>query len=169
MRDPLPHDLREANEAYATAWGEKATLARKPRRRLALLTCMDARVDPVRALGLTEGDAHVIRKAGGVATDDALRSLVISNRLLDTETAYVIGHTQCGMLSFTNDDLYRQLGQEGVDARWLDFLPFREIEASVVASVERLRASTLFPDGYGVEGFILDVTTGRLEPVEALL
>jgi carbonic anhydrase len=111
----------------------------------------------------------VIRNAGGVATDDALRSLVISNRLLDTETAYVIGHTQCGMLSFTNDDLYRKLGEEGVDARWLDFLPFKEIEASVVASVERLRASTLLPAGYGVEGFVLDVATGRLDPVEALL
>jgi carbonic anhydrase len=169
VTDPLPVDLRQANDRYAAAWGEKASLARKPRRRLALLTCMDARVDPVRALGLEEGDAHVIRNAGGVATDDALRSLVISNRLLDTETAYVIGHTQCGMLSFTNDDLYRQLGQEGVDARWLDFLPFKEIEASVVASVERLRASTLLPAGYAVEGFILDIASGRLEPVEALL
>ena len=169
MRDPLPPDLREANDGYAAAWGEKASLARKPRRRLALLTCMDARVDPVQALGLEEGDAHVIRNAGGVATDDALRSLVISNRLLDTESAYVIGHTQCGMLSFTNDDLYRRLGREGIDARWLDFLPFKEIEASVVASVERLRASTLLPDGYRVEGFVLDVATGRLEPVEALL
>jgi carbonic anhydrase len=169
VRDPLPPDLREANEGYAAGWGKKASLARKPRRRLALLTCMDARVDPVRALGLEEGDAHVIRNAGGVATDDALRSLVISNRLLDTETAYVIGHTQCGMLSFTNDDLYRRLGEEGVDARWLDFLPFKEIEASVVASVERLRSSTLFPSGYRVEGFVLDVATGRLEPVEALL
>jgi carbonic anhydrase len=169
VRDPLPPDLREANASYAAAWGEKASLARTPRRRLALLTCMDARVDPVRALGLAEGDAHVIRNAGGVATDDALRSLVISNRLLGTETAYVIGHTQCGMVSFTNDDLYRQLGHEGVDARWLDFLPFQEIEASVVASVERLRSSTLLPAGYRVEGFVLDVATGRLEPVEALL
>ena len=92
---------------------------------------MDARVDPARALGLEEGDAHVIRNAGGVATDDALRSLVISNRLLGTDTAYVIGHTQCGMVSFTNDDLYSELEGEGVDARWLDFLPFKEIEASI--------------------------------------
>jgi carbonic anhydrase len=165
VADPLPHDLREANERYAEAWGDKASLARKPRRRLALLTCMDARVDPVRALGLEEGDAHVIRNAGGVATEDALRSLVISHRLLGTETAYVVGHTQCGMISFTNEELYAQLEHDGVDARWLDFLPFQEIEASVAASVARLRESPLLPDGYRVEGFILDVATGRLEPV----
>ena len=166
MHDPLPSDLRAANDRYAAAWGERASLARKPVRRLAVLTCMDARVDPARALGLEEGDAHVIRNAGGVATQDALRSLVISNRLLGTETAYVVGHTQCGMVSFTNDDLYTQLEGEGVDARWLDFLPFKEIEASVVDSVRRLRASPLFPDGYRVEGFVFDVATARLEPVE---
>lgn len=165
MADPLPPDLREGNERYAASWGDKATLSRRPRRRLALLTCMDARVDPVRALGLEEGDAHVIRNAGGVATEDALRSLVISHRLLGTETAYVVGHTQCGMISFTNEELYAQLEGEGVDARWLDFLPFKEIEASVASSVARLRESPLLPDGYRVEGFILDVATGRLEPV----
>jgi carbonic anhydrase len=165
VADPLPHDLRAANERYAASWGDKAALARTPRRRLAVLTCMDARVDPVRALGLEEGDAHVIRNAGGVATQDALRSLVISHRLLGTETAYVVGHTQCGMISFTNEELYEQLEHDGVDARWLDFLPFREIEASVVASVAMLRESPLLPDGYRVEGFVFDVATGRLEPV----
>ncbi len=166
MAESLPPDLRERNDRYAAAWGDKASLARIPARRLALLTCMDARVDPARALGLEEGDAHVIRNAGGVATDDALRSLVISNRLLGTDTAYVIGHTQCGMVSFTNDDLYSELEGEGVDARWLDFLPFKEIEASVTASVARLRTTPLLPDGYRVEGFVLDVATGRLNPVE---
>ena len=166
MPGSLPRDLRERNDRYAAAWGDRAALARTPARRLALLTCMDARVDPVGALGLELGDAHVIRNAGGVATDDALRSLVISNRLLGTETAYVIGHTQCGMVSFTNDDLYGQLEGEGVDARWLDFLPFKEIEASVAASVARLRESPLLPDGYVVEGFVFDVATGRLAPVE---
>ncbi len=132
-----------------------------------MLTCMDARVDPARALGLAEGDAHVIRNAGGVATDDALRSLVISNRLLGTNTGYVIGHTQCGMISFTNEELYEHLEGEGVDARWLDFLPFKEIEASVAASVRRLRTTPLLPDDYRVEGFVFDVATGRLQPVEA--
>jgi carbonic anhydrase len=162
----LPDDLRAANERYAAAWGDRATLARKPARRLAILTCMDARVDPVGALGLELGDAHVIRNAGGVASDDALRSLVISNRLLGTEAAFVVGHTQCGMVSFTNDELYAQLEGEGVDARWLDFLPFKEIEASVAASVRRLRETPLLPEGYAVEGLVLDVATGRLEPVE---
>ena len=166
MADPLPQDLRAANDRYVAAWGDKASLARKPARRLAVLTCMDARVDPSRALGLEEGDAHVIRNAGAVASDDALRSLVISNRLLGTDTAYVVGHTQCGMISFTNEELYTHLEGEGVDARWLDFLPFTEIEASVVASVRRLRTTPLLPDDYRVEGFILDVATGRLNPVD---
>ena len=163
----LPNDLREANERYAAEWGDKGSLARKPARRLAVLTCMDARIFPAQALGLKEGDAHVIRNAGGVATDDALRSLVISNRLLGTDTAYVIGHTECGMISFTNEELYSQLEHEGVDARWLDFLPFTEIEASVRASVTRLRSSPLLPSDYRVEGFVFDVATGRIEPVEA--
>ena len=167
MADPLPQDLREANDRYAGAWGEKASLAREPARRLAVLTCMDARVDPAHALGLEEGDAHVIRNAGGVATDDALRSLVISNRLLGTDTAYVVGHTQCGMISFTNEELYTRLEHEGVEARWLDFLPFTEIKASVRASVLRLRETPLLPDEYRVEGFLLDLATGRLQPVEA--
>lgn len=162
---PLPPDLRAANERYAAAWGDKATLARKPRRRLAILGCMDARFDPLRALGLEEGDAHVLRNAGGIASDDALRSLVISNRLLGTDTAYVIGHTQCGMISFTNEELYAQLEHEGVDARWLDFLPFKEIETSVVESVRRLRASPLLPADYRVEGFVFEVETGRLASV----
>ena len=165
-RDPLPEDLRAANERYAASWGERAALERRPLRRLAILTCMDARVDPARALGLAEGDAHVLRNAGGVASDDALRSLVISNRLLGTDTAYVIGHTQCGMISFTNEELYAQLEREGVDARWLDFLPFREIETSVVMSVRRLRSSPLLPVDYRVEGLIFDVATGRLQPVD---
>ncbi len=166
MSDPLPHELRAANDDYAATWGEKASLPRKPARQLAVLTCMDARIFPAQALGLKEGDAHVIRNAGGVATEDALRSLVISNRLLGTTTAYVLGHTQCGMLSFTNDELYSQLEQEGLDARWLDFLPFKEIEASVVSSVQRLRASPLLPTEYRVAGFVFDVETGRIEPVE---
>jgi carbonic anhydrase len=162
----LPDDLAQANAQYAAGFGSKADLARQPRRELAILTCMDARIDPTRALGLDEGDAHVIRNAGGVATDDALRSLVISNRLLGTRTAYVIGHTECGMISFTNEELYADLEGEGIDARWLDFLPFTEIFASVRDSVRRLRHTPLLPDGYEVGGFILDVKTGRLAPVD---
>jgi carbonic anhydrase len=166
MPGPLPKDLRAANDRYAAMWGDKASLPRKPARQLAVLTCMDARIFPAQLLGLAEGDAHVIRNAGGVATDDALRSLVISNRLLGTETAYVIGHTQCGMISFTNEELYAHLEADGVDGRWLDFLPFKEIEASVADSVRRLRSSALLPRDYRVEGFVFDVETGRIEPVE---
>jgi carbonic anhydrase len=166
VSEGLPADLRAANDRYAAEWGERASLERRPTRGLALLACMDARVDPARALGLEEGEAHVIRNAGGVATDDALRSLVISNRLLGTKTAYVIGHTQCGMVSFTNEELYSHLEREGVDARWLDFLPFQEIEASVAASVRRLRSTPLLPADYRVAGFVLDVATGRVQSVE---
>lgn len=160
----LPDDLSRANERFAASFAS-GDLPRIPARGLALLTCMDARVEPLRALGLEVGDAHVIRNAGGVASNDALRSLVISNRLLGTTTAYVIGHTQCGMISFTNEELYAQLEGEGVDARWLDFLPFTEIVASVADSVQRLRASPLLPDDYHVDGFVYDVETGRLNPV----
>lgn len=167
MPPSLPDDLARANELYARDFGPRAELPRKPRLELAILTCMDARVDPARALGLQEGDAHVIRNAGGVATDDALRSLVISNRLLGTTTAYVVGHTECGMVSFTNEELYAQLEREGIEARWLDFLPFDEITASVRDSVRRLRHTPLLPDGYRVDGYVFDVKTGRLEPVDA--
>jgi carbonic anhydrase len=160
----LPDDLAAANARFAGGFAG-AGLARKPARRLAILTCMDARVEPLRALGLELGDAHVIRNAGGVASEDALRSLVISNRLLGTTCAYVIGHTECGMISFTNEELYEQLEGEGIDARWLDFLPFREIEASVRDSVAHLRASPLLPDDYEVAGFVYDVRTGRVAPI----
>jgi len=162
----LPDPLARANERFAASLDGRS-LSRVPAHKLAVLTCMDARVEPLRVLGLDLGDAHVIRNAGGVATDDALRSLVISNRLLGTTTAYVIGHTECGMITFTNDDLYAQLEHDGVDARWLDFLPFTTIETSVRESVMRLRASPLLPDDYLVQGFVYSVETGLLEPVEA--
>ena len=165
MPPSLPDDLARANERYSEGFEQKG-LPRAPARRLAVLTCMDARVEPLRALGLDLGDAHVIRNAGGVATDDALRSLVISNRLLGTNVAFVIGHTECGMITFTNEDMYSHLEHEGLDARWLDFLPFKEIEASVRASVVRLRETPLLPDDYRVEGFVYGVHTGKLEPVE---
>lgn len=166
MPHSLPDTLARANERFAASLKERS-LARAPARRLAVLTCMDARVEPLRVLGLELGDAHVIRNAGGVATDDALRSLVISNRLLGTNTAYVIGHTECGMISFTNDELYAQLEHDSVDARWLDFLPFTTIESNVRASVVRLRETPLLPDDYTVQGFIYSVSTGLVEPVDA--
>ena len=111
-----------------------------PARRFVVITCMDARIDPAKALGLEEGDAHVIRNAGGIVTDDALRSLVISRMLLGTHEAIVIGHTDCGMVTFTNDQIRGMIDDElGADASDIDFHPFPEVHDSVAASVRRLR------------------------------
>ena len=159
-------ELREANERYAAGF-DKGSLPMPPARRLAVLTCMDARIDPAKALGLEEGDAHVIRNAGGLASDDAVRSVVISNALLGTTEAVVIGHTDCGMVTFTNETLRAKLREErGVDAAHLDFQPFSDLHERVRSSVRRLRETPLLPDDFGVTGFVYDVTTGRLEPVE---
>lgn len=159
-------EVRAANERYAAAFA-KGSLAMPPARRFAVLTCMDARIDPARALGLEEGDAHVIRNAGGIASDDALRSIVISHALLGTQEVLVIGHTDCGMLTFTNDQLRDQLREErGVDATHIDFQPFSDVAGRVAASVRRVRETPLLPDDYGVHGFVYDVGTGLVEPVE---
>jgi carbonic anhydrase len=155
-------EILTANEAYAAGF-TKGDLAMPPARRFAVLTCMD----PARALGLEEGDAHVIRNAGGVASDDALRSLVISHTLLGTEEVVVIGHTDCGMVTFTNDDLHRRLREErGVSAVDIDFLPFPDVTESVAASVRRLRETPLLPDSFAVHGFVYDVRSGGLQAVE---
>jgi carbonic anhydrase len=127
---------------------------------------MDARIDPAKALGLEEGDAHVIRNAGGRASDDAIRSLVISNELLGTREFVVIHHTDCGMLTFTNDQLREKLNDElGVDASGIDFLPFSDVPQSVRDDLATLRATPLLPKEIPVRGFIYDVTTGALSEV----
>jgi carbonic anhydrase len=123
---------------------------------------MDARLDVHQALGLRPGDAHVIRNAGGLATDDALRSLVISSVMLGTEAALVVGHTDCGMTRFSNPELRERLRRRGIDAGDMDFLPFSYVDAQVVESVERLRDSRLLPSGFAVHGFVYEVKTGRL-------
>lgn len=157
--------IRTANDGYAALF-TKGELPMPPRRRFAVLTCMDARIDPAKALGLEEGDAHVIRNAGGIASDDALRSVVISHTLLGTQEVLVIGHTDCGMLTFDNDQLREQLReQRGVDASHIDFQPFPDVHRRVAASVRRLRESPLLPTDYGVNGYVYDVQTGRLEDV----
>ena len=159
--------VKSANDAYAAQF-TKGDLPMPPARRFAVITCMDARIDPAKALGLEEGDAHVIRNAGGLATDDALRSLVISRTLLGTREAFVIGHTDCGMVTFTNEQIRDRLQDElGADATDVDFHPFPELHASVAASVRRLRESSLVPDDYPITGFIYDVETGRIDEVEA--
>src|SRR3954467_4189584 len=153
--------LEHANEQYAATFA-KGALPMPPGRRFAVVTCMDARLDPAKFLGLSEGDAHVIRNAGGVVSDDALRSLVISHHLLGTQEAVVIGHSDCGMLTFTNDDLRGKLGE---DAAGIDFLPFPDVAARVRESVSAIRDSPLLPDSFGATGFVYDVTSGTLEAV----
>ena len=151
------HDeIRSANEQYATGF-EKGELPMPPGRRFAVVTCMDARLDPAKFLGLDEGDAHVIRNAGGLVTDDALRSLVISQNLLGTEEVFVIAHSDCGMLTFSNDELQERLDTD------IDFLPFSDLEESVRQSVHRVRESPLTADV--VRGFVYEVETGRLRDV----
>jgi carbonic anhydrase len=138
-----------------------------PARRLAILTCMDARLDTGRAFGIAEGDAHVIRNAGGRARD-ALRSLVISQRLLGTRAVAVVHHTDCGMLTFTNPVLHAKVKQDlGTDASGIDFLPFSSVEQSVQEDVALLESSPLLDPATVIRGFIYDVRTGLVSEVES--
>jgi len=157
--------ILEANGRYAAGFA-KGDLPMPPARSLAVLTCMDARLDPGQALGLAEGDAHVVRNAGGRASDDALRSLVISQQLLGTREVVVVHHTDCGMLTFSNEQLRAKLAQDlGADAAAVDFLPFADLEESVRQDVAAIRSSPLVPDDVSVRGFVYDVRTGRLREV----
>jgi carbonic anhydrase len=154
-------EIRAANDRYAGSF-QKGELPMPPGRHFAVVTCMDARLDPAKFLGLEEGDAHVIRNAGGVVSDDALRSLIISHHLLGTQEAVVIGHTDCGMLTFTNDDIRGRLGP---DAAEIDFLPFPDVAERVRQSVSRVHDSSLLPDSFTAAGFVYDVHSGKLEAV----
>jgi carbonic anhydrase len=157
--------LVAANEVYADDFS-KGHLPMPPRRQLAIVTCMDARLDPAKFLGLEEGDAHVIRNAGGLVTEDALRSLVISHWLLGTQEVAVLAHTDCGMLTFSNDDLRSKLDAEaGADASDVDFRPFPDLEESVRDSVRTIRESPLLPDDLEVSGWVYDVRNGRINEV----
>lgn len=156
-----------ANQKYAETF-EHGRLPMPPARKLAVLACMDARLTVEHILGLKTGEAHIIRNAGGEASDDALRSLIISSRLLGTRTFYVINHTDCGMLTFEDEALRRQLHNEtGRDASHLHFHAFSDLEGHVRAQVQRIRENPFLPRDSEVRGFVYDVRSGRLREIEA--
>ena len=173
-----------ANKAYVENFGDKSELPMPPGRHFAILTCMDARLDPAKYAGLSEGDAHVIRNAGGRASDDAIRSLVISYKLLGTREWFVIHHSNCGMETFT-DEVMRGLlakslktatidssgwhdtgrGPGSQEAAFIDWLTIRDQAESVCADVQRIRNHPLVPREIPIYGYIYDVQTGRLVEV----
>jgi carbonic anhydrase len=158
-------ELLEANRQYAEKF-DRGHLPTPPSRCLAVVTCMDARLHPETFLGLDVGDAHVIRNAGGRVSDDALRSLIISSHLLGTNEYVVIHHTDCGMLTFRNEDLHGKLADAtGEDASHIDFLPFADLEQSVRDDVERIKADAFIPAAVAVRGFVYDVRSGKLTEV----
>ena len=152
------------NEAYAQGF-DKKDLPMPPSRHLAVVACMDARLDVHKILGLSEGDAHVIRNAGGVVTDDAIRSLVISQRLLGTREVILIHHTDCGMLTFKDDEVKQQIEAEvGIKPEFA-LEAFSDLEQDVRQSIARIKASPFLPNKDAVRGFIYEVETGRLREV----
>lgn len=161
-------DVLKANETYAENFvlGE---LHAPPAKKLAILACMDARMFLDQILGLKPGDAHVIRNAGGIATDDAIRSLVISHHLLGTQEFIIVNHTDCGMLTFTEDDLINDLEQKtGTPTPDpIHFHAFTDLKANVQQQIARLRSHPWLPDTISIRGFIYDVHTGKLNEVEA--
>ncbi|HUA04866.1 MAG TPA: carbonic anhydrase [Solirubrobacteraceae bacterium] len=152
------------NETYASSF-DKADLPLPPAIKVAVVACMDARLNVYGALGLSEGDAHVIRNAGGVVTDDAIRSLAISQRLLGTEEIVLIHHTGCGMLTFTDDDFKRSIEEDtGIRPEWAAE-SFPDLDADVRQSIARIQASPFIPRKDAVRGFVYEVETGRLREV----
>ena len=178
------NEVLAANANYAASFGDKGKLPLPPARRFAILTCMDARLHPSKYAGLAEGDAHVIRNAGGRASDDAIRSLVISYKLLGTREWFVIHHTNCGMELFT-DEIMRDLlassletatfdgrvwrdggaGPGSTEGQFVDWLTIKEQSRSVAADVERIRSHPLVPRDIPIYGYLYDVATGKLVEV----
>jgi carbonic anhydrase len=177
-------EVLTANASYAANFGDRGKLTIPPARHFTILTCMDARLDPAKYAGLSEGDAHVIRNAGGRASDDALRSLVISYKLLGTNEFFVIHHTDCGMLFFTDEGMrnllassletaeltpngFRDVGKGpgSTEGEFIDWLTMKDNAAAVVADVRRIRNHPLIPRSIPIHGYIYDVRTGRLEEV----
>jgi carbonic anhydrase len=175
------NEVLAANQAYVAEFGVKGDLALPPARGFAILTCMDARLDPAKYAGLSEGDAHVIRNAGGRASDDAIRSLVISYKLLGTKEWFVIHHSNCGMEFFTDETMRgllaksletAALGEAGfydvgtgpgsTEAAYIDWLTIADRNASVVEDVERIRRHPLVPKNIPIYGYVYEVETGKL-------
>jgi carbonic anhydrase len=157
-------DLLRNNEAYADGF-DMADLPLPPAKKLAVVACMDARLNPYAILGLKEGDAHVIRNAGGVVTDDEIRSLAISQRLLGTEEVILMHHTDCGMLTFTDDEFKASIQKDtGIKPQWAAEA-FPDLEEDVRQSIARVKASPFVPRKDSVRGFIYEVETGRLREV----
>jgi carbonic anhydrase len=157
-------ELLANNERYAASF-DKGDLPLPPARKTAVVACMDARLNVHGLLGLSEGDAHVIRNAGGVVTDDAIRSLAISQRLLGTEEIILIHHTDCGMLTFTDDDFKAAVEKDtGIRPAWAAEA-FSDLDADVRQSIARIKASPFIPNKDSVRGFVYEVETGRLREV----
>ncbi|KAJ8100586.1 carbonic anhydrase [Lipomyces tetrasporus] len=165
MSGQIVKDVTAANHLYSASFA-KGNLPLPPGRKLAVVTCMDARLDPAKALGLHEGDAHVIRNAGG-RSKDAIRSIIISQQLLGTEEVLIIHHTDCGMLTFSDSQLHHILQErfDGNDVRDIDFLPFSDLEQSVRDDVEYVRTSKVVRPEIRVSGWIYEVETGKIRPV----
>jgi carbonic anhydrase len=178
-------EVLEANARYSADFTDKGKLAMPPARRFAILTCMDARLDPAKFAGLAEGDAHVIRNAGGRASDDAIRSLVISYKLLGTREFFVVHHTECGMLYFTNEKMREMLassletaqlttqgfqdvgkGPGSPEGNYIEWLTFKDANQAVLDDVARIKTHPLIPKTIPVHGYIYDVKTGKLVEVE---
>jgi carbonic anhydrase len=177
-------DVLAANQSYVEGFGDKGSLALPPARRFAILTCMDARLDPAKFAGLAEGDAHVIRNAGGRASDDAIRSLIISHKLLGTVEWFVIHHTDCGMETFT-DEVMRSLLRQSLDTAelradgwhdvgpgpgssegdFIDWLTIKSQTESVTSDVRRIRSHPLVPGSVAIYGYVYDVKNGQLVEV----
>jgi len=160
-------EVLAANAAYAQSFSPRAELSLPPARGFAILTCMDARLDPAKYAGLREGDAHVIRNAGGRASDDAIRSLVISYKLLGTAEWFVVHHTDCGMEFFTDEAIRGLLAHslETTEGAYIDWLTIADQTGSVVDDVRRIRDHPLVPGRIPVYGYLYDVRTGRLVEV----
>lgn len=174
-------EVLSANKSYAEAFGERAKLSMPPASQFAILTCMDARLDPAKFAGLAEGDAHVIRNAGGRASEDAIRSLVISYKLLGTKEWFVVHHTDCGMLTFTNEIIRDLLSKSLETARikngqwedvgsgggsgageYIEWLAFKDLKQSVIQDVARIRTHPLVPATIPIYGYVYDVSNGKL-------